>query len=234
MKIRILGTRANIEAKQPGHTRHTGVLLDDKILIDLGEKEFLSSEFSYIFFTHLHPDHAFFEYRGEEFARQYPFQIYVPEPHKKLEKARVINKNEVIKADGYSVTPVPVIHSLKVKSLGYIVEKKKKRVFISGDVAWIEKKHRENFGKLDMVITEGSYWRQGGMVRRDKSSGKIFGHTGIPDLVKMFEPYTRHIVIVHLGTWFMNDVQKGAKKIQNLGNNSLKVEPGHDGQLFEI
>ena len=58
MKIKILGTRANIKAGTPGHTKHSGVLVDNKLLFDVGEKEFLKYNPSYIFFTHFHPDHA--------------------------------------------------------------------------------------------------------------------------------------------------------------------------------
>lgn len=234
MKIKILGTRAQIEAKQPGHTRHTGILFDGRILIDLGEQEFLSGNPEYIFFTHFHPDHAYFEYAGENFPSQVSSRIYAPEKHDKVKSIKVINENETVNAGGYKITPVPVIHGLKVKSLGYIVERKQKRVFFSGDVAWIEKRHRSRFGKLDMVITEGSYFKSGGMIRRDKKSGKIFGHTGIPDLVKMFEPYTDHIVIIHLGTWFMKEAETGKEKIMSLGNKRLKVEPAYDGQVFEV
>lgn len=234
MKIKILGTRAQIEAKQPGHVLHTGILFDNKILLDLGEKEFLSENPEYIFFTHFHPDHAYFEYAGENLPPQISFPIYAPEKHDKVKNIKLIDENETVNAGGYAITPVPVIHSLKVKSFGYIVEKNQKRVFFSSDVAWIEKKHRSRFGKLDMVITEGSYFRSGGMIRRDKKSGKIFGHTGIPDLVKMFEPFTDHIVIIHLGTWFMKDVEKGIGKIKSFGNKNLKVEPAYDGQVFEV
>jgi len=33
----------------------------------------------------------------------------------------------------------------------------------------------DQLGKLDMVITEGSFLRKGGMLRKDKDTGQIFG-----------------------------------------------------------
>ncbi len=39
MKIKILGTRGKIEPQAKNHINHTGFLLDDKILIDVGRRE---------------------------------------------------------------------------------------------------------------------------------------------------------------------------------------------------
>ena len=91
----------------------------------------------------------------------------------------------------------------------------------------------DQLGKLEVVITEGSFFRSGGMLRKDEDSGQIFGHTGIPDLVKMFEPYTHHLIIIHFGSWFMKDVKAGREKIEQLGNKNLKVEAAY-GQVFEV
>ena len=60
MKITILGTRGEIEPTAPYHARHSGLLVDDTLMFDLGEQEFLAYKPSYIFITHLHPDHAYF------------------------------------------------------------------------------------------------------------------------------------------------------------------------------
>jgi len=234
MKIKILGTRANIEAKQSGHVKYTGILIDNKIMIDLGEENYLKLNPKYIFITHLHPDHAFFEYSNKNFNSKKAIHIYAPQPHKKIKHLNIINENDIIRAGDHTVIPVPVIHSIKVRSLGYIVEKKGKRIFFSGDVAWIEKKYRNKLKNLDLVITEGSYLRKGGMIRKDQKSGNIFGHNGIPDLVKMFAPFTTHIIIIHLGTWFMKNVKRGKEVIKSFGNKHLRVECAEDGQLFSI
>ena len=41
MKIQILGTRGEVEPSAPYHARHSGILIDDRFMFDLGEKEFL-------------------------------------------------------------------------------------------------------------------------------------------------------------------------------------------------
>lgn len=40
MKIKILGTRGEIEESAPYHSKQSGVLVDDKILLDIGDKDF--------------------------------------------------------------------------------------------------------------------------------------------------------------------------------------------------
>lgn len=233
MEVKILGTRAHIEEMQPHHQRHTGILIDKKILLDLGEKQFLEEKPKYIFITHLHPDHAYFEFSGSVFP-SLRFKIFAPEKHPKVNSIRIVRPFETLSIPGYNITAIPVIHSLKVKSFAYLIETKKRRILFTGDVGWIEKHAREKLGKIDLVITEGSYMRKGGMLRRDKKSGNIFGHTGIPDLVKMFEPVCNHMVIIHLGKWFMEDVKTGIKKIKALSNKNLVVEPAKDGQKLFI
>lgn len=234
MQIKILGTRANIDTTAPGHFGHSGILLDNLFLFDTGEEKYLEEKFKYLLYTHLHPDHAYFVYSGKEFPEHHKSKIYAPEKHSKIPEAIVLSENEKLQLAGYEITCIPVIHSLKVKSLGFIIAHQNKRIFISGDVAWIEKKHKENFKRFDLVITEGSYIRKGGMVRRDQKTGKIFGHTGIPDLIKMFEPYTGRIILTHLGTWFMKEMLVSEEKIRSLNTSHLIVEAAHDGQIITI
>lgn len=230
MILKILGTRGKIEAKRPGHVMHSGLLVDDKILCDLGEQEFLKYNPKAVFITHLHPDHAFFIEGNKEIKINVP--VYAPEKSEKLKSIKVISKPVEIK--GYLFLPIPTLHSLKLKSQGYLIEKDNKRVLYTGDVAWIEKQHHDKFHNLDLVITEGSYIRKGGMIRRDPKTGMIYGHTGIPDLVNLFKPFTKHIVFMHFGTWFMHDTQKAEKEIMALENQGLKLEIAHDGKEYTV
>lgn len=230
MKIKILGSRANVEPSAPYHSKFSGILIDELLLVDAGDRSFLNEKFNHVLFTHLHPDHAFFISEKENFTPE--ADCYAPERHELIPDLKIIEKKTDL--GWYHVTPVPAIHSLKVKSSAYIIERKDTRIMITGDVAWIEKEYQNQFGEFDLVITDGSWIRKGGLIRRDKSTGQIYGHTGIPNLVKMFEGHTGHIVFMHLGSWFIKDVPKGKAKFKKFNTDTLLVEPAYDGMRITV
>ncbi len=219
MKIKILGTRGEIETSSPRHFNHSGILLDGKILLDLGEEKFLKYKPKYIFITHFHPDHAFFV-REPEKRIKIKIPIYSPEN---------LKPGKPIKVNSYKFTPIPTFHSKIVDSVAYLVEKKNKRFLYTGDMVWIEKKYHHLFKNLDLVITEASYYRKGGLVRKDKKTGKIYGHTGVPNLINLFKKFTSHIVFLHFGSWFFKDIKEARKKLDKLAKeNKLKITVAYD------
>jgi ribonuclease BN (tRNA processing enzyme) len=228
MKIKILGTRGEIEPSVPYHSKHSGILIDNTLMVDLGEKEFLKHKPKYILITHLHPDHAFFVLEETEIK----IPIYAPEKYEGMD-IKVLKKKT--KIGPYRVTPVPTIHSLKVKSNAYVIEKGGKRILYTGDVAWLEKKHRHLLGDLDLVITEASYVRKGGLVLRSKKEKGIYGHTGVPDFIRIFKDHTPKIVFTHFGSWFYKNVKKAKKKLEELGKeNGIEVITGYDGMEIKV
>lgn len=230
MKIRILGTRGEIEETLPYHSHHSGVLIDEQLMMDFGEKEFLKDRPKYIFITHLHPDHAYFTRNsGEELKTKVP--IYAPEKYKKT-KIIVPPILKPTKVGFYKITPVPTHHSLKVKSTAYIIEKRKEKILYTGDMIWINKEYHFLLEKLDVVITEGSFIKRGGMVRR--KNNKIFGHNGIPDLVHLFSKFTKKIILVHFGSWFYKDTEKAKRRLEEIAKEkNIEIIPAYDGMIFE-
>ena len=88
MRIEILGTRGNVAPSARGHARHAGVLIDDTILLDLGEISYLRRRPRTVFVTHLHPDHAAFL-----LTRRAPHaDIYLPERCPIVPSARIIGR----------------------------------------------------------------------------------------------------------------------------------------------
>ena len=227
MKIKILGTRGKIEPSAPKHIRHTGFLIDDKILVDVGEPEYMENNPEAIVFTHFHPDHAFFVFKKEKITPEIP--LFGPEENELIPKLQVVKKKFSI--HGYSFTPIPVIHALRLKSLGYIIEKGGKRVFITGDVAWIEKANLQDLPKMDLVITEATFIKKGGRINR--KADKIFGHTGVPNLIHLLGPLTSKIAFCHYGNWFFEDVQESKRMIKSL-QEEAELIPTYDGQVLEI
>jgi glyoxylase-like metal-dependent hydrolase (beta-lactamase superfamily II) len=228
MKIKILGTRGKIEPKAQNHVRHTGFLIDDRILVDVGEPEYMDYRPSAVVFTHFHPDHTFFVPEKEKFTPNIP--LFGPEAHELIPELKVISgKFEV---EGYTFTPIPVIHALKLKSLGYIIEKDKKGLFITGDVAWIEKANLAEIPPLDLVITEASFINKGGRINRKKD--RIFGHTGVPDLIRLLSPHTKKIAFCHYGEWFFENSPKESKQQIKALEEEVELIPAQDGMELEI
>jgi len=228
VKIEFLGTRGNIESSARYHSKHSGVLVDEKILLDLGEKEFLDRKPSCIFITHLHDDHAFFV--AQEIG-ELKVPIFAPEKPYNLSGVTEISKK--LTTESYSLLPIPTLHSQKVKSVAYLVEDRSHRLLYTGDLISIDKQYFRLIGDLDLVITDGSFMRRGGLIRRETISGNFYGHNGIPDLVNLFKESTNRIVFTHFGTWFYKDIENSKREIAELGNG-VKVEAAYDGLVVNI
>lgn len=230
MQIKVLGTRGEIKAPAPRHSRHSGVLIDNTILLDLGEKEFLEYKPKSIFITHLHPDHAFF-ITGEKLNTDIP--VYAPEPSRESEK--VIPISDPIQLESYRITPVPTHHSKLVKSTAYLIDNGEQKLLYTGDMIRINKEHHHLLTGLKLVITDGSYLRQGGMVRKDKETGQLYGHNGIPDLINLFQHFSRHILFIHFGSWFFKDIEEAREKLERLGKSrGTKIHIGYDGMEIDL
>lgn len=231
MKLQLLGTRGEIIPSSPPHERHSGVLVDKELLLDLGEQEYLRYKPKFIFITHLHPDHAYF-------ARDKSLQldnanIYLPEKCSQLPNAKVLTRS--IQLGEYKVTPIPTRHSLKVKSQAYLIQKNQERILYTGDLISIDQRYHHLIRNLDAVITEASFIRASGLVKKDELTGQVYGHAGIPDLLTFFSKLTSRIVLVHFGSWFYRDKKEGMQKIQALAKeNAVEVTVGHDGMKIEI
>jgi ribonuclease BN (tRNA processing enzyme) len=223
VEIKILGTRGEIPVSKPKHRLHSGILFDAKLLFDLGEEEFLNLNPAAIFITHLHPDHAYFVRINSN--SKIKRLIYSPDN---------FAPNTVKRVFGYKIRSIPTHHSKFVKSYAYLIEKES-RVLYTGDLVWIDKKYHNLFKNLDLVITDGSFIREGGMIRYDKTTGAIYGHAGIPDLVRLFSRYTNKIIFVHFGSWFYKDIKEAKKKLEEIGKNyNTEVKAGFDGMYVKL
>jgi ribonuclease BN (tRNA processing enzyme) len=231
MDITILGTRGEVGPTAPYHSRHSGVLIDDTLMIDLGEREFLERCPKAVLITHLHPDHAYFvSERNDEIPAGLP--VFAPEKGE-IAGLKVLDKKRTIA--GCAVSPIPTHHSLKVRSQAYRIEKYSRKILCTGDMIWIDKKYHPLLEGLDLVISEGSYLRKGGLVRRDKKTGRIYGHAGIPDLVRLFKDYCDHIIIVHFGSWFYQGASQARRQLRALAEKSgIDITAGYDNMKIVL
>lgn len=228
MKLKILGTRGEVKESAPRHSKHSGVLVDGQILLDLGEREYLDCRPKAVFITHLHPDHAFFVLGSS----QTDVPLYAPEGHK---NAKIDVLSGPVSLDSYKVTPFPTIHSKKFLSQGYVVEKGGWKLVYTGDLISIDKEHHHLMENANLVITDGSHLQKGGRVFRDKETGQIYGHTGIPDLISFFKDFTAVILFIHFGSWFYKDASWSANRIEALGRErGMRVIVGYDGMELDL
>ncbi len=227
MRVHILGTRGNVPLWAPRYRRHAGILIDRCILLDVGERSYLRYRPTHIFVSHLHADHAALLNAPMGFQGH----VYVPERTDALRGATMIPRPARI--GSYRIIPVPTQHSHLVRSLGFVVQQGRRRLFYSSDLFSISPRYFRVLGHLDVVITDGSFMRRGGLVRVDPRSGRRFGHAGIPDLVDMFSRVTRRIVFAHFGSWFYENVPRARRQIASLGDG-VRVIAAHDGRVITL
>ena len=226
MRIEILGTRGHIEPSAPGHMLHSGVLVND-VLFDLGERSYLERGPKAVFLTHLHADHAFFT---EEESGPLPAPTYAPQRWDEHPEVQMIRSSREV--SGLTVTAVPTVHSVSYRSNAYLIDDGCIRIMYTGDLVSIQRRYRDRLPEMDLVITDGSFIREGGLVRRDER-GRPHGHTGIPDLVRFFSPFAPRIVFTHFGSWFFRDADDSVRTIEALSGAS-SVEAAHDGMEIEL
>lgn len=223
--VHILGTRANIAASSRRHARHSGILINDELLLDAGERSYLRLEPKWTLITHLHDDHAFFV---RDPLPERP-AVYSPEPHAHC-RATIVKPGRQFRLGTWTVTPIPVIHSRRVKAVAYRIDRGEKSFLFTGDVLEIERRHHRWLHDLDLVITEGSFIRRGGLVRVDEATGRRSGHAGLPELIALFAAFTRRVVVVHLGTWFYRDPRGARDRVRSLGEkHRVDVRVAWDG-----
>jgi glyoxylase-like metal-dependent hydrolase (beta-lactamase superfamily II) len=234
LKITILGTRGEIPNSLPYHSKHTGILVDDELLIDVGEKEFLKWNPQWILISHFHPDHAYFIRRGKQEAPPANIPIYAPEKPSSFQSSIQVIDGE-IQIGPYVITPIPTHHSKHVKSYAYVIRKQNHSFLYTGDLVWINKEYHPLIGIVDLVITEASFIRKQGMVRKDLETGTLFGHNGVPNLIKLLKPFSSRILFIHFGSWFYKNVKAAKKNLIALGKeNDIQVLVGYDGFTYVL
>lgn len=231
MHLKILGTKGEMPESHPRHKKQSGILIDGVLLLDLGDKKYLKYNPKWILLTHLHPDHAYFVRRGKEETPETDAQIFGPE--KVGKNIRSLKRKR--KIGPYTIIPVPTHHAKFVDSQGYIIQKGDKSIFYTSDMIWIDKSYHPLFKNVDLIITEASFFEAGGMIRRIKETGRIYGHAGIPNLFKLFQPYAKKILFVHFGNWFVDNPKIGSQKLRALAKTyGVKILIGHDGKTIEV
>ena len=227
VKIRILGTKGEIEEESPEHRKQSGVLID-KVLFDCGEVSYLDLKPEVIFVSHGHPDHI----KGLEASGEVPVYSLEKPPVEGI-VWRKISPRKKYRAGEIFVIPVPTIHSKIKRSCGFLIFAGGKKILYTGDMISINKRWYALIRDPDLVITEGSSFDRD-LIRRDKETGEIYGHSSIPRLVSLFKRLNaKTIVIAHYGSWLVKKPEEGYRKIKEL-SDQVKVWPAKDGEEIDL
>ncbi|MGQ0703419.1 MAG: MBL fold metallo-hydrolase [Gemmatimonadales bacterium] len=230
MIVKILGTRGNIKPTAPRHTRHSGVLLNNELLLDFGEGAYARHNPRWILLTHLHPDHACFV------SAPLPTrpEVMAPDPHPGA-RTTPVKPWRRFQLDGWRVMAIPTVHSQHLRSVAYRVTRSGKSLLYTGDLVDFASGALARVGRVDLVITEGSFFRRGGLVRRDPRTGRRFGHAGLADLVRQLARLTPRIIVTHLGSWFYRDPAGARRKVRGLGRmHGVEARIAWDGITINL
>jgi len=233
LKIIFLGTLGEIEKQAKGHEKKSGILFikdQKKLLVDCGHPDHLKVDPDFIFITHFHPDHCqgLEEYSGVI----YTAKICRPDLPKDFQiELKILDRG---KLGPFSVKTFPTLHSKKVRSVALKID----NVLYTSDLINFKDGTREDrsriFRGIDVIIGDASFVKKGGMIRKDPKTGEIYGHTGIPNLVKWCEEQgVKTLILTHFGEWFTKDPKKGQEKISAL-SKTLKILLAKDGLEIDV
>lgn len=207
-------------------------------MIDCGEgweKKLKKIKPDAIVITHAHPDHAFGLSEGA------PCPVYATKITWKLIEKFPIQDKKIIKAYtpkrifGITFEAYPVIHSLKAPAVGYRISFQRKAFFYVPDVIWIEDL-KNAFKNILFYIGDGAtVFRK--MVRKDKKTGKIFGHANVrQQLTWCKKRKVPQMIVTHCGSDIVGKRgKKSEKQIEAFAKErNVKVLIAYDGMKMRV
>jgi len=240
MRLKILGTRGEVEEKSRTHLNQTGLLIswrNYRILFDVGEKKFLRTKPHWIFLTHCHPDHT----KGlEDKAPRIP--IYVHKASTKIEKPGkwfqpFIQFTKPILWKGMLLEAVPCYHSITCPSVGFKFSAGGITIGFFPCLLKPKVSIKEAFSDIDLLLGDTSFLRRP-MVRRTKE-GRRIGHTCAYQMLRWCDLVgIRNYIAIHFGTIpiRMGDdrLEKLLNKYKDKINPKIKVTLGKDGMSIRL
>jgi len=180
-RVKVLGSRGLIDEKDRLIRRHSGLLIDERILVDCGEKEFLGTKPDVCFLTHAHPDHWF---PVKEKVEKVPLSVYCSGRtaqllNTEIEQIRVFKRLSIsrIRSPDYTVYTYPVVHSIKAPANGYVLSLGSSKIVIPGDVLSVKERIREKLWTDALVYVGDGSSIERELVRRKE--GEIYGHASV-------------------------------------------------------
>lgn len=242
VKITFYGTRGYVEESSPAHEGHSAFVVEWKrhrLLCDFGEnrKGMLAAiRPDSIAISHAHPDHAWGLEEGTDrpvHASQTTHQVLADLP---IAHRVVLPPGEARRVGPYSITLLPVAHSVRCPCTAIRIAAGQYTILYSGDVVAFPDPAAALAG-VDLYVGDGST-PAGSLVRRHPS-GELIGHTTVrAQLGWLGKAGVPRAIFSHFGK---GPIEMGdaalREKIEGLGREKApecRVEIATDGAAFEM
>jgi ribonuclease BN (tRNA processing enzyme) len=234
MKLTFLGTRGNIEVRNPLHRMHTSLMVAyyrKKVMLDCGEDWLGNLDGLHphaIVLTHGHPDHAFGLKEGAP-CPVYATQITWEEiDDYSIEARHTIKPRSPFKVEGLRFEAFPIDHSTRAPAVGYRITAGEVTVFYMPDGVYIHER-AQALADAKVYIGDGATVTRS-MVR--KSNDTLIGHTPIrTQLTWCQKESVPQMIVTHCGSQIVKgDERKVGAEIRALAQErDVAVQIAHDG-----
>jgi ribonuclease BN (tRNA processing enzyme) len=234
MKIKFLGTRGYIEARNRRHRMHSSILVSYhgvRVMVDCGEDwlgEVTALNPDAITLTHAHPDHAWGIKKGTLCPVYASAQSW-----KDLADAEVADQREMPIRDpidilGIAFEAFPVDHSTVAPAVGYRITAGRACIFYVPDVVWINDRGGALQGAR-LYIGDGATIKRS-MVR--KPGNELIGHTPARTQLKWCQKEgVPKAIFTHCGSEIVKGDERtlGAELRRMARERHVEVAIAHDG-----
>ena len=243
MKITFLGTKGEIEQDNPKHEMHSSILVEYKntrLLVDFGETWKCKLEEvnpTHIALTHAHPDHAWGLDKPVDvpvYMREVVRDTLKPSILENIRNREIIVRDHWYKVGDLRILALPVTHSLKCPTNGFLISDGRDTIGYFPDVLHIPN-YRVALRNIDILIGDGSYITdKPGRVRHDEA-GRPYGHCRIRDIVRMAANIgARAAIITHFGEEAVKNPQKLKEHLEELSKEyNIPVIEAYDGMTID-
>lgn len=212
MKLTLLGTRSEADARTRRHRMHTSLLVSYRsanVMIDCG-LDWLGKlkrvDPSAIVFTHAHPDHAWGLKQGAPCPVCATEKTWQELKHYPIKDRHVIKERTPKKLCGIIFEAFPVEHSILSPAVGYSVSAGRACIFYAPDLIFIHERSAALKG-VRIYIDDGATVTQSFIRKRGKA---LIGHSPVRTQLTWCEKEgVPRAIITHCGSEIVTGDERG-------------------------